>query len=215
MAYGQVRRRGSFLAGRGVVVVAIVAIHALAIAGLSSVGVRQRFVDTSPPVEVVFLEEHAPVQTPAQTPPKLADVRPIDVALPEFDVPAETPAPTAITVSPPKVQQAAAPVAAPSDVPVMVDVVDFIRQPAFRYPPAAMQARIEGTVLLRVLVDRDGKPRECRVHRSSGSEQLDAAAREWIMLALFKPHRENGEARSAQVIVPIEYSLKHRTARRS
>jgi periplasmic protein TonB len=214
MGYGRNRRDSRFLAGRGAVVASVVALHALAIVAFSNAGIRHRFIDTAPPVEVVFLEERAPTQAPPQEPTRLVDVRPVDVVLPVLDLPSEPPAPAAITVSPPKVQAAAAPVAAQSDVPVMVDGVDYMRPPSPRYPPSAKRAHVQGVVFLRVLIDRDGRPRDVTVHRSSGSEQLDAAARESVFQALFKPHRENGETRSAQVIIPIEFSLKIRSASR-
>jgi protein TonB len=152
----------------------------------------------------------------AQVPVKLADVRPVDIVVPVVDLPSEAPAPTAITVSPPpKAQPAAAPVTVMSDMPVSIDGADYLRPPSPRYPVAAKRARVQGVVLLRVLIDREGRPCEVRVHRSSGSEQLDAAARESVLQALFKPYRENGESRSAQVIIPIEFSLTIRTAARS
>lgn len=43
------------------------------------------------------------------------------------------------------------------------------------YPRAASQARIGGTVIVRFTVDRDGRPGGCRVMRSSGNADLDAA----------------------------------------
>ena len=67
-------------------------------------------------------------------------------------------------------------------------------------------------MLLIVLIDPEGHARDVRVHRTSGFEQLDVAARDAVWAALFKPHRENGVARSARVIVPIQFSLTVRTA---
>ncbi|HVQ33928.1 MAG TPA: energy transducer TonB, partial [Lysobacter sp.] len=43
------------------------------------------------------------------------------------------------------------------------------------YPPEAMRRRIEGTVLLRVLVDVDGRPLDAWVETSSGNRALDEA----------------------------------------
>jgi protein TonB len=120
-------------------------------------------------------------------------------------------APTAITVvasaEPPAPPAARHPGA---DAPVPVDSVEYLRQVPPRYPPQARRARAQGIVYLSVVIDHDGRPREVRIHRSSGSELLDSAARDAVLQFLFRPYRENGVARSAQVIVPVEFSLKSR-----
>jgi protein TonB len=184
------------------------------VVAFSHTGVRVRFTEPATAVEVVFLEDRAPREAPPLAQARLAEVRPVDTVLPVFDIPIDTPAPTAITVTPPKAQTPAATAAPATDVPLLVDGVEYVRAPAPRYPMAAKRARVQGTVLLRVLIDADGRPREVRVHRSSGSEQLDSAATDSVYHALFRPHRENGQARSAQVIIPIEFALHMRTASR-
>ncbi len=99
-----------------------------------------------------------------------------------------------------------------SDEPVMLDVdqVDYIRMPEPRYPRSAKQARLQGTVMVWVLIGTDGRPREVRVHRSSGYEQLDREGCDAVLHTQFKPYRLNGETRIAQAIVPIEFSLTRR-----
>jgi protein TonB len=76
-----------------------------------------------------------------------------------------------------------------------------------RYPPASARAREEGTVTLRVLVDPSGVPQRVEIARSSGHARLDAAARESVMRARFRPVMRNGEAASAWGLVPIEFRL--------
>ena len=44
------------------------------------------------------------------------------------------------------------------------------------YPPAALRAGIEGSLALEVLVGPDGRVRDARVLRTSGSSILDQAA---------------------------------------
>ncbi|RZL55537.1 MAG: TonB family protein [Sphingomonas sp.] len=53
------------------------------------------------------------------------------------------------------------------------------------------------------------------VHRSSGHDELDVAARDAVLAAKFLPFVENGRPRSAHVIIPIDFSLSVRTAARS
>jgi protein TonB len=62
------------------------------------------------------------------------------------------------------------------------------------------------------MIDTEGRPCDVRVHRSSGFQLLDNAAREAVQHWVFKPHRENGIARNALVTIPIEFSLNMRTA---
>jgi protein TonB len=205
------RGRGSRSA-RGAIFGGVVLLHGLVAYALTHADVRQRLTLEAPPVEVVFLQEEQ--QQVAPPPPRvaMAPVPVLDLALPIVDAPpSDAPALTAITVMR---RQESAPTVADTDVPVVVDEVDYMRPPAPRYPAAAKRARVQGTVLLRVLIDTEGRPREVRVHRSSGSEQLDGAARESVLTALFRPHVENGVPRAAQVIIPIEFSLHIRTARR-
>ncbi|MET0292398.1 MAG: TonB family protein [Steroidobacteraceae bacterium] len=214
MAYGRTRRGGSFFAGRGAVLVAIIALHAVALVAFMKAGIRHRVEQPAEAVEVVFLEERQMAQPPAPQPTKLADVRPVDVIAPVFDLPADAPAPTAITVSPPKPQVAAAAPPSASDTPVSVDAVDYLKPLAVRYPPSARLARVQGSVMVRVLIGLDGRPVDVQIHKSSGSAQLDAAAREAVLAAVFRPFRVNGEARMAQAFIPIDFAMKMRTARR-
>ena len=76
-----------------------------------------------------------------------------------------------------------------------------------RYPPASARAREEGTVMLRVLVDPSGVPQRVEIARSSGHQRLDAAARDSVMRARFRPVMRNGEATSAWGLVPIAFRL--------
>jgi len=95
---------------------------------------------------------------------------------------------------------------------VELQTVDYLQRVEPRYPPMARRARAQGTVFLRVIIGPDGKPVEVRVERSSGHEVLDVAARTAVLKWLFRPYQENGIARAASVIVPIEFSI---TGRRS
>lgn len=66
----------------------------------------------------------------------------------------------------------------------------------------------EGTVGLRILVNESGRAQNVEVQKSSGSARLDNAAREAALLALFKPHLEDGRAVSVHVSVPINFFLQ-------
>jgi len=79
------------------------------------------------------------------------------------------------------------------------------------YPIAALREGVEGTVLLRVLVDETGKPIQVLILKSSGSRELDNAAREHVLAAWrFHPAQREGHATQAWAQVPVKFSLSNR-----
>ena len=76
------------------------------------------------------------------------------------------------------------------------------------YPIQAVRAGVQGTVLLKVLVDANGKPVQVAIERSSGSRTLDDAAREHILAAWrFHPAMRDGHAIEAWALVPVQFNL--------
>ena len=80
-------------------------------------------------------------------------------------------------------------------------------QTKITYPRIALNNHIEGTVLLRVLVGLDGGVEQIEIERTSGSRDLDRAAREAVMKWKFKPGMRAGAAYSAWALVPISFTL--------
>ena len=76
------------------------------------------------------------------------------------------------------------------------------------YPASARREGREGRVLLRVLIDDQGKTRSVEINRSSGSDALDQAATEAIKLWRFHPARAGDRPVESWVSVPIEFQLK-------
>jgi protein TonB len=75
------------------------------------------------------------------------------------------------------------------------------------YPPAARARGEEGTVLLRIQVGIDGRIERVDILRSSGSQVLDATARNGVRQWQFSPAmRANGPVRST-VEVPITFKM--------
>lgn len=86
--------------------------------------------------------------------------------------------------------------------------LEYAQAPAPTYPRAALRAGVEGTVLLQVLVDIDGRPLQVDVSRSSGDRRLDVAAREQVLRHWrFRPALRDGQAVQAIGLVPINFSL--------
>lgn len=77
------------------------------------------------------------------------------------------------------------------------------------YPRRALADRIEGQVLLQVLVDVDGKPLEVTIHRSSGNRELDRTAQQHVLRRWsFRPAMKDGRAVQAIGLVPIDFKLQ-------
>ena len=84
----------------------------------------------------------------------------------------------------------------------------YASTPAPVYPRAALLANIEGTVILEVTVDEHGKPVDVVIAVSSGSRDLDRAARDQVLRAWrFQPAMENGRAVRAIGRVPVNFTL--------
>jgi protein TonB len=76
------------------------------------------------------------------------------------------------------------------------------------YPLQALRAGVQGTVLLKVLVDRSGKPVKVMIARSSGSRLLDNAARAHVLAAWrFHPALRDGRTIEAWALVPVKFNL--------
>lgn len=87
--------------------------------------------------------------------------------------------------------------------------LEYLEAPPPIYPRAAMRAGSEGTVLLEVLVDVDGRPLRVEVRQGSGDSRLDAAARKQVLAHWrFRPAMHAGRAMQAVGLVPIDFRLR-------
>lgn len=142
-----------------------------------------------------------PVVTTPVPPPRPQPAPPVAAespAMPTASAPVEPTAPTGSDAA--------------TDAPVQVPGGET-RQLAYdgtlhaRYPAPSIRAREEGTVLLRVLVDAEGRVERVEIARSSGHPKLDAAARDAVRNGRFKPVLIAGKATPAWGLVPIEFRL--------
>ena len=76
------------------------------------------------------------------------------------------------------------------------------------YPEAARKDGKEGRVLLRVLVDEEGKSKLVEINLSSGSYLLDQAAAEAIKRGRFSPARYGDSPTASWVTIPVDFRLK-------
>ncbi len=85
----------------------------------------------------------------------------------------------------------------------------YDRCPSPDYPEIARE-RLAGTVVLRVLVDKEGRPKSLEVNKSSGFVVLDEAAVQHIkQRCSFHPARSGEERVESLVELPVEFKLAH------
>lgn len=149
-----------------------------------------------------------PVQPPVPTTPTPPITRTPDPVLPTTDdivVPDGTlPAPPTTVVP---TQTAAANIPPPADpIPGVRLEYGEISQPI--YPREALRDGLQGTVLLQVLVDVDGKPIRVDIYKSSGHRILDEAARRHVLKRwTFRPAMKDGNVVQALGLVPIDFKM--------
>lgn len=183
----------------------------------------------APPVPPVPPPAASPVQAPAPKKPPVVRERTPPRPRPEPKPPAQAapqlkadtadsdrPAPTAPTVQEPSAPvtapaapAAAQPVAAPAPATpkTLTSGVQYVQAPRPDYPVQSKRLGEEGKVILRALINAEGRVERIEIQRSSGHPRLDDAAREAVQNALFRPHLEDGRPVKVYAIVPISFRL--------
>ncbi|BCX72681.1 TonB family protein [Acinetobacter bereziniae] len=75
------------------------------------------------------------------------------------------------------------------------------------YPRESLQSEEQGEILISVFVGADGKVKEAKVKKSSGSKALDRAASKAFSLCTFKPALKNGEPQDSWYDIPYEFVM--------
>jgi periplasmic protein TonB len=141
-----------------------------------------------PPVAPVVRTRPSPASPPAVAPSTEGNVAAPPVTTPTLLPSAATPGP-ALTA------------------PVEASLA--YRSAPLRFPTRALQQRMQGTVLLRVLVDETGKPVQVSVEHGSGYLLLDRSAAEQVLAGWrFQPAMVNGQAVRAWARVPVTFDLR-------
>ena len=100
-------------------------------------------------------------------------------------------------------------VPSPGTGPLPSATLEYVRATSPRYPISELKSGVEGTVVLRVLVDVDGTPLDVSIENSSGNRNLDRSALQHVLKTWrFKPAMQNGQAVQAYGLVPIAFSLQ-------
>ena len=162
-----------------------------------------RLIEPPPPVPPPTPVEVVPLPHPPIAP--IARVQPVPigppVALPSVEGNVAAPPVSMPSVLPGSV--------APGTATAPIEASLAYRSAPLHFPTRALQQRMQGTVLLRVLVDESGKPVQVAVERSSGYGLLDRSATEQVLAGwLFQPAMLNGQAVRAWARVPVKFSLR-------
>ena len=84
----------------------------------------------------------------------------------------------------------------------------YDKNPSPEYPLIARRRGFQGTVVLEVMVDRNGRVGDLKVFKSSGYKVLDRAASASVREWMFKPAIKGNEKIEMWVRVPVCFQLK-------
>jgi periplasmic protein TonB len=189
--------------GRAVCIGVTIAVHVLGALAFMRMTYQKHAAEQPTPIIASIIDEAPPAETP---PPEYVPT-PMDVV---YSLPTPEPvmldtelvATNAIAATP--LSDAPASTATPP----MVESVEYLRAAPPVYPKESRRRREHGTVILRVLVDAEGRPAQIQVEHSSGFERLDNAARDAVANFLFRPYEVNGTKQAAQVLIPIGFDRR-------
>ena len=103
--------------------------------------------------------------------------------------------------------------ASQSPMPAITGVADravaFAQVPPPPYPEGALRDGISGNVMLKIVVDSDGKPTMIDIVQSQPPGVFDAAASAAAAKWTFEPAVANGVAIASAVMVPISFNAQH------
>lgn len=162
-----------------------------------------------PPLTLTVLPRFIPPPTP---PPKHAPITRAATPAPPAAIVPVIPTPDRVVDPTPF---GTLPFVAPVDIgdplPIGPSFVDLATDaaPPPSYPTMALTRNQEGRVLLRVLVDEQGRPVEVSVEQSSGFRLLDESALKMVRARWhFVPAQRDGVAVSAYALVPIVFRIE-------
>lgn len=91
-------------------------------------------------------------------------------------------------------------------VEISADASEIVSRPVRPdYPMLARQTRVQGSVILRALISRDGAIQD--LHVMSGPPILAGAAREAVKQWRFKPHYQGAEAVETQAKITVNFTI--------
>ena len=183
----------------------IVTLHLVLIYALVNSLARRNVELAHAPIETKIITEAPPaIVVPPPPPPQFVPPPPAFVPPPEVNVatppPVSSSAPTAITIAKPPAS------AAPAEVAPKVDMAHSSQPP---YPPQSRQLGEQGSVILKVLVDVDGRVLDSQLVQSSGYPRLDQAALAGVKSNYrFTPGTVDGKAQQMWYTLKFNWKLQ-------
>ena len=156
----------------------------------------KRPIETAPPQSPAASGE-PPIERDVSEPPMVAAPPTVAAAWPAGTLPSATSSVTTLSQSGAGLAVAALPSAPPAAAPAAVTRTAIPRggyQITPSYPATARQLGVEGTALLSVFVDADGRVAQVVVRQSAGHPDLDRAAADAVRRWRFEPARRGAEA---------------------
>jgi len=196
------------LSRRGIALIAILVLHALAIwafiEGFASTGVRymQTILQTN-----IFQTEKPKDLPPPPPPVDLKERPPVQVIAPDINI-------TIPVEAPPPIQQVttqhveAAPPAPRAIVPGTNLKPTYAPDVADYYPDSSRRASEQGRAMVKVCVNAAGKLDSAEVATTSGFPALDAAAIKYAKAMRFKAGTSEGKPIESCSNLPVKFELK-------
>jgi protein TonB len=194
--------------GLSVAVIAQLSVAAVLIGGIVDRIAKEA---PPPPLEVTKVDEKD--RQPPPPPIKAQKAEMPTAAIPLIDIAPESSGPS-ITVVPPQPTQpppSTQLTRQPPPPPALPDraasaIIQTHTSPP--YPTLARRLGVEGKVMLRLSVQADGSVAQAEVVTSSGRQDLDQAASQWIVAHwTYKPAIRNGVPAASQVLAAVQFSL--------
>ncbi len=209
---------------RRLMVSAVALAHVAGLWALLQVDFVQRAVRDAAPMMVDMLTLADP-QTPPPPPPppapQVKQVAPAPVPLiaaaptpspapPEFVVPAPVPVPLLPVIAapaPPAPPAVQGPPPAPAVKKIPSSALRYQTQPRLNFPLLSRRSNESGEVIVRIVVDVNGRLKDAWVQKSSGFARIDQAALQDIRSARFAPYMEDGQPVEVESAAVLAYDL--------
>ncbi|WP_416561030.1 energy transducer TonB [Limnohabitans sp. yimb22184] len=149
-----------------------------------------------------------PAQALAQRPAVQQTVTPEPQTAPREFAPATSAAPTPTAAAAPLTTGSARPASPAAQAVVLPSSdADYLNNPPPAYPRMSRRMGEQGTVLVRVFINAEGRAEKADIRTSSGYPRLDDAALETVQRWRYVPGQRAGQAEAMWFNVPIRFVL--------
>lgn len=161
--------------------------------------------------QVILASVVAEQPSPMAQPQRHAPARPVTTSSPQAQATAVQPATTS-TASPGTPNETAPSARAPASTTVAALVLpssdaDYLNNPPPVYPRMSRRMGEQGTVLVRVFINAEGRAEKADIRTSSGHARLDEAALETVQRWRYVPGKRAGQPEAMWFNVPIRFVL--------